>query len=113
MQMHTRDLCLRLFGHGFLATSTQWHWAGSDRLAWLIRSGLLISTDKALKSWSQKFIDIIQLQLAVAKEVMFQLEHAQDHRPLSQEEVTLRHELKFKCLSWPFWHALLPVIVPV
>jgi hypothetical protein len=71
------------------------------------------STAKALKSWSQKFIDNIQLQLAVAKEVMFQLEHAQDHRPLSQEEVTLRHELKFKCLSWPLWHALLPVIIPI
>jgi hypothetical protein len=47
------------------------------------------NTAKAPKCWSQKFVGSIRLQLAVAKEVVFQLECAQEHRVLSQEEVTL------------------------
>jgi hypothetical protein len=39
------------------------------------------------------------LQLVVAKEVIFKLEQAQDHRSLSEEEIILRNELKMKCLG--------------
>jgi hypothetical protein len=39
------------------------------------------------------------LQLVVAKEVVFKLEQAQDHRSLSEEEIIMRNELKMKCLG--------------
>jgi hypothetical protein len=39
------------------------------------------------------------LQLVVAKEVIFKLEQAQDHRSLSEEEIIPRNELKMKCLG--------------
>jgi hypothetical protein len=57
------------------------------------------STIRSLQSWSQKKVGSVQLQLAVAKEVIFQLDHAQDRRNLSLEELDLRKELKFKCLG--------------
>jgi hypothetical protein len=58
------------------------------------------STDKALKRWSQKkFAGSIWLQLAMAKEVVSQLERAKDDRALSPKEVILRYEHKFKCLG--------------
>jgi hypothetical protein len=59
----------------------------------------LRNTAKALKSWSQKHVGSIRLQLAVARELIFKLEQAQDYRALSTEEVQLRSELKFKCLG--------------
>jgi hypothetical protein len=56
------------------------------------------NTARALKSWSQKFVGSIRLQLVVAKEVIFQLDRAQAHL-LSSDELVLRRELKFKCLE--------------
>jgi hypothetical protein len=41
----------------------------------------------------------VRLQLAVAKEVVFKLEHAQDTCALSHGETLLRSELKMKCLG--------------
>jgi hypothetical protein len=59
----------------------------------------LRNTAKSLKKWSQKYVRSVQLQLVVAKEVVFKLDQAQESRPLSSEEVLLRNELKMKCLS--------------
>jgi hypothetical protein len=36
----------------------------------------LRNTTKSLKRWSQKFVESIRLQLAMTKEVIFQLEQA-------------------------------------
>jgi hypothetical protein len=52
-----------------------------------------------LGSIQQMFARSIWLQLAMAKEVVFQPEHAKNHRALSPKEVILRRELKFKCLG--------------
>jgi hypothetical protein len=52
---------------------------------------------KALKRWSQKQVRSIKLQLAVANEVAFKPDQAQESRPLSNE-VELRKELKLKSL---------------
>jgi hypothetical protein len=57
------------------------------------------NTAKTLERWSQKFIDSVRFQLAVAKEVIFKLEQAQDAGLLSMEELELRTELKIKCLG--------------
>ncbi|WVZ71862.1 hypothetical protein U9M48_020394 [Paspalum notatum var. saurae] len=54
---------------------------------------------KALKSWSAKFVGSIRLQLALAREIIFQLDAAQEERVLSMEELQLRKQLKFKCLG--------------
>jgi hypothetical protein len=56
----------------------------------------LRATAKALRSWSNKFIGSIRLQLAVAREVILKLDQAQEFRVLSSDEFTLRRELKFK-----------------
>jgi hypothetical protein len=58
-------------------------------------------TAKALRSSSQKFISNIRLQLAIAIEVIFKLDQAQDDRALSLSitEAALCKELKFRCLG--------------
>jgi hypothetical protein len=38
----------------------------------------LRSTAKSLKRWNQKFVGSVRFQLAVAKEVIFKLEQAQE-----------------------------------
>jgi hypothetical protein len=40
------------------------------------------NTAKALKRWSQKFVENARLQLAIANEVVFLLEQPQDRRAL-------------------------------
>jgi hypothetical protein len=57
------------------------------------------NTARALKSWSQKFISSVRFQLGVAKEIIYQLDRAQESRDLSSDEQVLRRELKFKCLD--------------
>jgi hypothetical protein len=59
----------------------------------------LRNTTKVLKRWSQKFVGSVRLQLAVAKEVIFQLEQQLDRCSLSPDERTLRSELKMRCLG--------------
>jgi hypothetical protein len=56
-------------------------------------------TTKALKSWSAKYIGRVHLQLAVAKEVVSQLDRQQERHQLSPQELTLQKELKMKCLG--------------
>jgi hypothetical protein len=55
--------------------------------------------EKRPRSWSQKFVGSIRLQLAVAREVIHKLELAQDLRRLSVAEDTLHREIKMKCLG--------------
>jgi hypothetical protein len=76
-----------------------WHGAPAQADAFRSLHIKLHNTAKALNHWSQKFVGSVRFQLAVAKEVIFKLEQAQDSRPLSVEERELRVELKFKCLG--------------
>jgi hypothetical protein len=57
------------------------------------------SSVKSLRSWNQKQVGSIRLQLAVASEVISMLDRTQEHRLLSPAELELRRELKFKSLS--------------
>jgi len=50
----------------------------------------LRNTAKSLKSWSTKRIGSIRLQLAIAKEIVYRLDSAQDHRTLASHELALR-----------------------
>jgi hypothetical protein len=59
----------------------------------------LRSTAQALHRWSQKHVGSIRIRLAVASEVVFKLDQAQDLCLLSQEEQDLQTKLKFKCLG--------------
>lgn len=52
-----------------------------------------------LKRWSRTHVGDIKLRLAIANEVIFQLEVAQESRILSDEEYQLRKDLKLKVLG--------------
>jgi hypothetical protein len=52
-----------------------------------------------LKSWSDRTIGNIRLQLEVDKEVLHRLEQARDLRPLASHEEALRHLAKLKTLG--------------
>jgi hypothetical protein len=64
------------------------------RLDWLLRNTL-----RVLKSWSDKFIGNVRVQLEVAKEVVHRLEMARDRRQLATHEEELRQHLKLKPLG--------------
>jgi hypothetical protein len=51
------------------------------------------------KSWSDRTIGKIRLQLEVTKEVLHRLEQARDLRPLASQEEALRQLAKLKMLS--------------
>ena len=54
---------------------------------------------KALKSWSAKQIGLVQLQLAIAKEIIYRLEAAQDFRTLAPHELALCRKAKLCSLG--------------
>lgn len=54
---------------------------------------------KELQGWSSRKIDNVKEQLLLAREVVFQLDRAQDTRVLSDEETELRKQLKGLCLG--------------
>jgi hypothetical protein len=49
----------------------------------------LRNTISSLRSWSQKYIGSVRLQLAVATEVIHKIDQAQDRRPLSSHEIDM------------------------
>lgn len=57
------------------------------------------ATVRGLQSWSQKQIGHINTQLGLAREILHQLEIAQDHRTLSTLEVWFRNKLKVHSLA--------------
>jgi hypothetical protein len=59
----------------------------------------LCETAKGLEAWSVQYIGSIRTQVLVAKEVIFRLDAAQDHRSLSLPEFTLRKFLKLHYLG--------------
>lgn len=52
------------------------------------------ATVRGLQSWSQKKVGHVNSQLGLAREVLHQLEIAQDHRSLSLQEKWLHNQLK-------------------
>ena len=54
----------------------------------------LRNTAKALKSWSAKHIGSVRLQLAIAKEIVYRLDWAQDHSSLATQELALKRKAK-------------------
>jgi hypothetical protein len=60
---------------------------------------LLRNVAKELQSWAAKKIGNIKAQLLMAKEVILQLDRAQDRRDLSLEEIELQRQLKGLCLG--------------
>jgi len=57
------------------------------------------ATVRKLQSWSQKKVGHVNTQLALAREVLHQLEIAQDSRGLSRLELWLKNKLKPYCLA--------------
>jgi len=57
------------------------------------------ATVRSLQSWSQKKVGHVNSQLALAREVLHQLEIAQDSRVLSRLELWLKNKLKPHCLA--------------
>lgn len=62
-------------------------------------SARLKATAKKLMGWSQKKIGHVKSQLALAKEILHQLEIAQDNRHLSGSEIWLKNCLKKHTLA--------------
>jgi hypothetical protein len=54
----------------------------------------LAETARALRGWSKPLFSNARLQLHIANEVIFRLDIAQENRQLSNEEMTLRQDLK-------------------
>jgi hypothetical protein len=54
---------------------------------------------KFLKSWSDRFIGNVHLQLALANEIVARLEAARDRRTLAPHEESLCKDLKLKALG--------------
>lgn len=64
------------------------------RLDWLLRN-----TARSLQSWSARFVGSIRSQLEIAKEILYRLEIARDHRSLADHEERLRKVVKLKSLG--------------
>jgi hypothetical protein len=59
----------------------------------------LRATAKALKSWSAKQVGCVNLQLAIAKEIVLRFDWAQELRTLAPHELALRRKAKLNCLG--------------
>jgi hypothetical protein len=59
----------------------------------------LAETARALRGWSKPLFSNARLQLHIANEVIFRLDIAQENRQLSNEEMTLRQDLKVRLLG--------------
>jgi hypothetical protein len=57
-----------------------------------------MATAKGLQAWSDKKVGHVESQLCLAREILHQLEIAQDGRTLSQEESALKNMLKKQTL---------------
>lgn len=69
----------------------------SSALSMLYRK--LQETARALRDWSKPLFSNARLQLHMANEIIFRLDIAQESRPLSADEVQLRHDLKIRLLG--------------
>ena len=56
----------------------------------------LFRVSKSIKRWCKEKIGDTRLQLAITKEVLLQLEAAQESRALTAQEIELRRHLKIR-----------------
>lgn len=56
----------------------------------------LARTAKALKKWQKTKIGNIKLQIAIAKEIIWRLDVAEEQRQLLQQEIEFRKSIKTK-----------------
>jgi hypothetical protein len=80
-----------------------WHaplpWSNTNVDTFRCLDSKLQNTAKALKSWSAKHVGSLRLQLAIAKEIMYRLDCAQDFRTLAPHELALRRKAKLCSLG--------------
>ena len=74
-------------------------WSATDVDIFRCLDFKLRQTAKALKSCSVKHIGSVHLQLAIAKEIVFRLDSAQDTRVLAPHELALRRKAKLCSLG--------------
>jgi hypothetical protein len=86
---------------GFLETVEEaWNRETPQTLNHLLTLHVKLSrTAKALKSWSKSLLSQCKLNMAIYREVIEQLEKAQEHRSLSPEECCLIKTLKQRLLG--------------
>lgn len=63
-------------------------------------------TAKALKQWSAKNIGSVRLQLFMARELIAQLDKAQESRQLADHELELRADMKKRSLGLASLHRM-------
>lgn len=78
-----------------------WHaplpWSNTNMDTFRCLDSKLQNMAKALKSWSAKHVGSLRLQLAIAKEIMYRLDCAQEFRTLAPHELALApHELALR-----------------
>jgi hypothetical protein len=76
-----------------------WHYPLRNATLFERMDWLLCNTTRFLKSWSDRLIGNVRLQMAIAREVLEQLESAGDHRALATHEVASCKDLKVKSLG--------------
>ena len=64
-----------------------------------VLSKKLAETVRTLRSWSKLLFSNARLQLYIANEVIFRLDVAQESKRLSEEESSLRQDLKIRILG--------------
>jgi hypothetical protein len=64
-----------------------------------VLSKKLAETARALRSWSKPLFSNARLQLHIANEIIFRLDIAQESRQLSEEEISLRQDVKIRILG--------------
>jgi exonuclease III len=93
---------------GFLvAVEEAWAAVPASHCPLLTLSKKLKATAKALQGWGEKKVGHIRSQLGLAKELLHQLDIAQESRSLSHEEFWLRNNLKQHSLALAsLWRSL-------
>jgi hypothetical protein len=81
------------------AVSMAWASVPSVPLPLTSLSAKLKATARVLQNWSDKKVGHVASQLELAKELLHQLEIAQDSRVLSSTELWLWNNLKKHCLA--------------
>lgn len=64
-----------------------------------VLSKKLSETARALRNWSKPLFSNARLQLHIANEVIYRLDLAQEDRRLTDQEISLRHDLKIRVLG--------------
>jgi hypothetical protein len=97
-RFYFRSFWLRL--PGFLEVAQQaWHCPLGTVSPFCKLDWLLCNTTWFLKSWSNRFVGSIRVQLKIAKKVIHQLESSCDRRHLLDHEKDIRKHLNLKSLG--------------